>query len=135
MTGYLLAKEACERSGITPYILNKLIDEGKVRMKETTDITRGGGTVLLRFVCFQDILDVQAGLEPAFIDLQHVGTIYGITPGAVRFHIKKRRIRWRRNGLKLQPCKPDLDQFLQGNHQQGAGQKSARTSKQNVLHA
>lgn len=111
MNGYLSPKEACERGGITPYMLSKLLEEGKVREMQTTDITRGLKS-LLRFVCLQDILDAKAGLELSFTDIHNVAAQYGVTPGAIRFHIKRRRIRWRRCGMKLQPCSDDVDLFL-----------------------
>ena len=113
MTEYLPPHEACEKAGITLYHLEKLIAHGKVRFQETTDIT-GKRQAPLRFVCAGDILDAQNGVELSFIDIKNVPEEYGITTSAVRYHIKRGRLRWRRTGLNLQPCKADLDQFVQG---------------------
>ena len=110
MNGYLPLHEACDKAGITLRMLNRLIAEGKVRVKDTCFILKGRPQV--RYVVYQDIIDAQTGVEPGYIDLQHVDTEYGVTPQAVRHHIQKLRIRWRRVGAHLQPCVPDLDMFL-----------------------
>jgi hypothetical protein len=112
MIGYLPINEACGKAEITIYMLNKFIDDGKVRVKETTDISRHRKS-RLRYVCLQDIIDAQSGLELSYIDISRVGSIYGITPNAVRYQIKNHRLRWRRNGVHIQPCVSDLDLFVQ----------------------
>ena len=121
MKEYLLIKEACVKVGITAYMLNKLIEEGKVRVKETSDISRHSDS-RLRYVCLQDILDAQSGLELRFMDIGQVMKEYGITPNAVRHQIRRRRLRWRRNGVTLQPCVSDLELFIREARTKPAGQ-------------
>lgn len=112
MNGYLPISEACGKTGTTLYLLTKLIDEGRVRMKETSDITKRRNTQL-RLVCIQDIIDAQSEIELRYIDIKSVGDIYGITPNAVRYQIRRHRLRWKRNATCLQVCISDLEQFLQ----------------------
>ncbi len=109
MNGYLPLHEACDKAGITLRMLNRLIAEGKVRVKDTCCILKGRPQI--RYVAYQDIIDAQTGFEPAYIDIQNVDAEYGITPQAVRQQIEKRRLRWRRVGARLQPCVQDLDMF------------------------
>lgn len=121
MNGYLPVREACDKTGMTLYFLNKLIDEGKVRMHETSNITKRRN-LQIRLVCTQDIMDAQSGVELRYIDIKSVGDLYGITPNAVQYQIKRNRLRWRRNGMHLQVCVSDLKQFLQpiGNKPDGS---------------
>lgn len=113
MNGYLPPHEACEKTGISIYTLTKLIEQGKVRTQETTDITSSSSNKL-KFVCLDDISDALDGRELEYVDISLVGSEYGITPSAVRYQIKRGRLRWRRQGDSLQSCKPDLDQFVEG---------------------
>lgn len=110
MNGYLLVHEACDKAEITSRMLNRLIADGKVRVKDTCFILKGRSQQV-RYVAYQDIIDAQTGFEPDYVDIQHVSAKYGITPQAVRQQIQKHRVRWRRVGAHLQPCGPDLDMF------------------------
>jgi hypothetical protein len=113
MIGYLPINEALGKAGISMYMLNRLVENGKVRVKETSDISRHSNS-RLRYVCLQDIIDALSGLELSYIDISRVSSVYGLTPNAVRHQIKNRRLRWRRDGVHLQPCAADLDLFVQG---------------------
>ena len=111
MNGYVPADEACKKAGITLRILNRLIAEGQVRVKDTSCIQQGRRPQI-RYVVYQDILDAQAGVELSYIALHNVSERYGISPRAVRHQIEGRRVRWRRVGAQLQPCAPDLDMLV-----------------------
>ena len=111
MNGYLPDNEACEKLGMKLYALNKLIDAGKVRMKETSNLTKRRHSPV-RLVCIQDIMDAQSNIELRYIDVKSVGDVYGLTPNAVRYHIMHHRLRWRRQGANLQACADDLDIFV-----------------------
>lgn len=119
MTGYLPINEACAKAGITRTMLNRLIAEGKVRAKDTSLILQGRAQV--RYVAYQDIIDVQTGLDLEYVDIQKAGPEYGIAPRAVRYQIRHHRIRWRRAGTRLQPCAPDLDMFVKDTERKSDG--------------
>ncbi|MDR1242225.1 MAG: hypothetical protein LBM00_05520 [Deltaproteobacteria bacterium] len=127
MIGYLPINEASGKAGITIYMLNKLIEDGKVRVKETSDISRHSNS-RLRYVCLQDIIDAQSDLELSYIDISRVGSVYGLTSNAVRHQIKKHRLRWRRNGVHLQPCSSDLDLFVQDSKTKPVGRPKGTLS-------
>jgi len=124
MKGYLPLSEACRETGMTLYALNSLIDTGMVRVKKTSDITRGGAK-RQRYVFLQDILDAQSGLELSYMDISKVYSVYGLTASAVREQIKKHRLRWRRRGVHLQPCVSDLEAFLQEVEDKTSGHKES----------
>ncbi len=113
MNDYLPAREACAKAGITLRMLTRLIAEGKVRAQDTYNNAHKE-QAMVRYVAFQDIIDAQTGLDLNYIDIQKVGAEYGITPRAVRYQIQHNRLRWRREGARLQPCIPDLDMFIKG---------------------
>lgn len=112
MSGYLPVKEACVKTGMTLYLLNKLVEEGKVRLKETSDITKRRSS-RIQLVCVQDIIDAQTGVELHYLGIKNAGEAYDISTNAVRYQIKHRRLRWRRTGTHLEVCISDLEQFLQ----------------------
>lgn len=125
MNGYLPPHEACEKAGITAYVLTKLIGQGKVRTLSTVDITSSRNSPL-KFVCLQDIRDALAGIELVYVDISVACTQYGVTPSAVRYHIRRGRVRWRRDGTALQPCKPDLDLFVEDADTRPSGRPRTR---------
>ncbi|MDL2313946.1 hypothetical protein LJC36_03080 [Desulfovibrio sp. OttesenSCG-928-C14] len=120
MNGYLPAKEACVKTGMTLYLLNKLINDGRIRLKETSDITKRRNS-RIRLVCVQDIIDVQTGVELRYLGVKRVGEEFDITPNAVRYQIKHHRLRWRRNGVYLEVCISDLEHFLRPAHEKSNG--------------
>lgn len=119
MTGYIPVNEACIKARISLYMLNKYINEGKVRVKDTTDMTQKNRT-RVRYVSYQDILDVLNCLELSYVDIKLVKSLFGISPRVVRYQIKNHRLRWRRNGSSLQPCVVDLELYVSGSTPESA---------------
>lgn len=128
MTGYIPINEACAKAEISRYMLNKYISEGKVRAKDTTDMTKKGRR-RVRYVSYQDILDELNGLELNYVDIKLVNSMFGITPRVVRYQIKNHRLRWRRKGTSRQPCVADLELYVSGSMPEPAAKFKATSSQ------
>lgn len=124
MKGYLPIDKACAIKDITLYVMEKLIDEGKVRAKESINIG-GGKNAKLLFVCLQDVTDALMGVDLPYIDIGQVEAAFGITPRVVRFHIGNHRFRWRRDGQRLQPCISDLEAYIRHTKNKPAGRSKS----------
>lgn len=128
MTGYIPINEACVRAGISVYMLNKYVSEGKIRVKDTTDMTKKG-RAKVRYVSYQDILDAQNGLELDYVGIKQVDSMFGIASRVVRYQVENHRLRWRRNGTNLQVCVSDLELYASGSMPESAARSKATLSQ------
>lgn len=128
MNGYVSISEACNKAMLSHYQLNKLIEEGKVRIKDTTDITKRSSS-RLRSVCLQDIFDAKSGIVLPYIDISDVGEIFDLTPGSARYLIKSGRLRWRRENSHTQLCRSDLELFVKDAQCKPAGRPKGSISR------